>query len=347
MKFIVPLSDKDLTKLADKVKKLRAAVMDYTKPQLEDALSGLNAIIARSPSAHYYHDRALVHFALRNHCEALGDLAKAIELEPDRPIHYLARAYIKTGEALSKLREKSDWTWSFSMDDPAPVARDQVELILADYKSICRKDPTIAENWKGMIACNILLNEWDEVISLCGQSKSFITYPDDKAVISWLLCLALVLAGDAVSEEDVRPLTEVDSVDYVYIELVMAHMAQWCDDSRKPERYRERVVALNELVLDRIVDTERCLNICRKCQYKKKVIDILDLRLEQKPGDYDAWYDRAEALQDLIEDDVTREMQWPPRKEAYGDSRFMELCKLDSRNEGIIHSYSKAAELAP
>ncbi|MHB0977605.1 MAG: hypothetical protein ACYC1U_10540, partial [Candidatus Aquicultorales bacterium] len=51
--------------------------------------------------------------------------------------------------------------------------------------------------------------------------------------------------------------------------------------------------------------------------------------------------------QDLIEDDVKREMQWPPRKEAYGDSRFMELCKLDSRNEGIIHSYSKAAELAP
>ncbi|MHB0977721.1 MAG: hypothetical protein ACYC1U_11150 [Candidatus Aquicultorales bacterium] len=271
-------------------------------------------------------------------------MTKAIELEPDRPQHYLDRVFFRSKSILyvsdSELKGTSQANWA--------VTHEVIEPILADYKSALQKDPTIAKSWMGLILCNVLLNEWDEAISLCGQAKPFVTDPADKAVISWLLCLALILAGDSVTDEDSKPLFEARDVDWMYIERVVAHTLMSCSDPKMPEARKEQISMLNEVFLENMGAIERSLDICRMCGYPiEKELHILEVRLLRNPEDYIAWEAKVDAIDRMIARDTGRETRVAGLSEPGDFHEFVKLHHLDSLCEKMIQAYSKTAELAP
>ncbi|MHC1783565.1 MAG: tetratricopeptide repeat protein [Anaerolineaceae bacterium] len=71
-----------------------------------------------------------------------------------------------------------------------------------DFNTALHKDPTLSKVWLGAIACALLQNDWDEAISLCGESVPFVSDAALKADRAWYLCLALTFAGDTVTDEE-------------------------------------------------------------------------------------------------------------------------------------------------
>ncbi|MCU7805605.1 MAG: hypothetical protein KZQ96_20655 [Candidatus Thiodiazotropha sp. (ex Lucinoma borealis)] len=85
-----------------------------------------------------------------------------------------------------------------------------LDEIIAYYVTSLEKDPTCQEAWIDLLEVHVILRQWDDAIACYGSSCTYITNPDFQLVRTFLGCLALVLAGDAIAPEDEQLLNDDD-----------------------------------------------------------------------------------------------------------------------------------------
>ena len=348
------LTQSEIDDLIKRVKELLAIDSASVRiPDLEEALRYMNIVIEKStPNALYYSERAIVLARLHRSSLAVDDISRAIDLEPDRVSHYLYRALYSGMEV-----------WNCSKDLNGEVSsppQEKVKNLIIDFQSVLQKDPTLSEGWIGLIACNILLNLWDNAISFAGESGPFVTELVDVAVRAWMLYLAVIFVGDAVSEVDLSPVLAVSGLDDYFLERIMIHAVTLCCDSKISLASVEHIKTANYLILDRMKDRKRATRLCRNCGYIDKEIELLDRHLNQNPEDYDAWFDKEKALVEIIGRDAinkvwgmndTRSMSciisWQMMEDTENYTKFKELMLCDPRNEERLRFLSRVIELNP
>ena len=235
---------------------------------------------------------------------ALEDISTAIELDPDQAFFYQMR-----GDIL------------FSMATRYKIganSNEQLMMVLADYKIAQRKNPISSEVWLNLIAVSILVNDWDEAISFYGQSKPYITDRTDQPIRAWLGCLALVLAGDIISNEDMDPLKDRSSkiAEHDFIQEVLIYVGKTLREKLTTFE-RDKVDMLNALLLERIEN-----------EYTRKLIySTLGLHNEA-----------LNSSQNLLKNEPRSPLAW--------DNLGNELEAL-GRDEEALQAFSRAIELAP
>ena len=265
----------------DEVNKLVAhADSLLEEKKYKEALCFFDTLIKYAPlTAYYFSKRAICRFACNDKTGAVEDCTRAIELDPHRSEYYRYRAIFK--ESQSTLGKMSG---------------EFIDDLLSDYTNAMQKDPTIAEVWMAILYLQMLRNDWDEVISLCGQSQPFVINSDHKALRAWVLCLALLLAGDSISEEDVRPLREASMIHEVFIEHIINHLLIFCREEKVPERINKEILDLNILMLDRMSDLDLSSRLCISLGLWEEALKVLDLFLSKPLDDDRGWSRKCEAL---------------------------------------------------
>ena len=226
------LSDDEIQKLTVKANTL------LENARIKEALCYFDTIVKYSPeTAYLFSRRGYCRLKISDFSGAIEDYTQAINLDPHRPELYITRANCKLASS------------RFEM-----VKGELTAASLADYESAIQKDPTIADVWIGVICLHFLLNDWDQVISLCGQSQPFVTDCEDKALRAWVLCLAVLLAGDSIAEEDSRPLLESKSIDSLFIEFIIEHLVESSRGGLISERNHKEILEITKLFLARMSD---------------------------------------------------------------------------------------------
>jgi len=161
---------------------------------IDNQLFSLNIYIENDPPHPYHYMRRAIWNAIDMPSRAIGDISRAIELDPGQGMYYRYRG----AWLLKNLWKGSGWD---------KVDKEEVyEKIITDFKIATEKNPTDPETWLDLIELNILLLNWDDAISFYGSSRLYITAQEERLIRSFFGCLALALAGDPIAEEDTRPL---------------------------------------------------------------------------------------------------------------------------------------------
>lgn len=185
----MPLSEQEIKNLLEKAKAYGS--------RNKKALECLNTIIKNtSPQFYYFSARAAILCDLGREEQAIEDINKAIELNPDQGGLYLLRGEI----LLTKVQGMKDKN-VFSKEN-----NQLLEKVVTDYKVAVGKNPSLPLIWLNLIEFNILLHKWDDAISIYGSARPYIDTKEDQLIRSWLGCVALALAGDPIEEEDKKPL---------------------------------------------------------------------------------------------------------------------------------------------
>lgn len=193
-----------LKKLTDQeIKYLMEKAESYIDSRdFEQALRCYNQVIENAqPHPFYFKRRGIIWRILGNSEKAIIDFNKAIEMDPHDATNYLMRApcfYYDVPQALSygqALDEYEERKYILGQS-------------LKDYKAAVERDPTMPEAWMAIIGTELRLFNWDNAISAYGSCKLYINNQKYQVIRSWLGCLALVLAGDTIEEEDIAPLND-------------------------------------------------------------------------------------------------------------------------------------------
>lgn len=280
---------------------------------LKEALQCLDKIIANvSPSDYFFERRGETKYRLSVRSGgwlsfaqgAIQDMTRAIELNPDKAYYY---------------QRRGQFHFDFMKHRKEQGARrkESIEKVRVDFRTALSKNPTLSRVWLEIIAINILVDDWDEAISVYGQSGPYIKDNCDKPVRAWLGCIALVLAGDAVGEDDRKPLQDTRvSVGYNFIEDVMLYVAVSLRDKLSEKKLSE-VNTLNELLADHLDDPIDKSRIYNALGFYYMALNTLDKALDLNPAWPLAWNNKGYYLQN--------------------QGRFDEA----------LQAYSKALELAP
>lgn len=262
------LSDAELKALIEKATNLLltddpSETVGEERKRREEIVRCMDTVIANSlPVAHYFFLRFLARRQLGRY-DALEDINQAIILDPDRPKYhvYRARSIFEQEHRKTNSEILNDIN-VFNEQAKREIWKKFIKTIpqvQEDFEAALHSDPTLPEVWLGVIACALLLGNWDEAISLCGESRPFITDPTDQANRAWYLCLALTFAGDIVTEEEKKN-----------IEGAIISQGDW---NRMLSSTRE----VGELVLEHLskLVKEMGEESIQQKQYKIEVIDIL------------------------------------------------------------------------
>lgn len=90
---------------------------------------------------------------------------------------------------------------------------------MQDLKACISRDPSQPLVWLHLLVINLVMGDWDEVISVYGQCKPYIHTQEDRLMRSYFGCLALAFDGDAIEEEDIEPLRD-ESIRLKWLTLV-------------------------------------------------------------------------------------------------------------------------------
>lgn len=278
---ITVLSDEETRKLAEIGFRI---LREKTGSEGKRALCYFDTIIKFSAPKAYY-------FSFRGDCRALcydalgavEDYSRAIALDPDQPQYYKIRSLYKAARISS---------------EKTPL--ESITELLGDYKTAMQQDPTAPDVWLPLMYLTLMLDDWDEVISLCGQSQPFITNPNIKAKRAWILGLALTLAGDPVAEGDMQPLREARIIyttfDRSFIEKIISHIADLSKDKKLPEKTQRSVDDLNELLLSRLDEQMFSSRMYKSLGLWEKALKSVELLLKQRPDDNEGWVDKCNIL---------------------------------------------------
>lgn len=253
------------------------------------ALCYFDTIIKYSaPTAYYFSKRADCRIGIGNIGGAVEDFTRAIELDPHQAKYYKLRAICNA-----------------ALFPSGKLSGENINKLLQDYRTAMQKDPTAADVWMKLISLNMLLNDWDEVISLCGQSQSYINDHNDKALRAWILCLALTLSGDTYTEEDIQSLRESRLVHGSFIEYIINHLLEFSEDSKVQEQTKKKLLVLNTLLLVHMSDLNLSSQLCISLGLWDEALKILEQYLQQNPEDDQAWERKWEVLAKLGQLDNT------------------------------------------
>ena len=267
---------------------------DATVNDLLEALFCLNKLIENSqPNAYYYYLRGRTKYRLNGSGDwslsnngAVEDISKAIELDPDQANYYHQRGLVRYGLF------RYGRMWETGRESALRLSHNDLKVAIS-------KDPTDPSVWLILMAFSLILSDWDETISIYGQSKPYVSNKSDQLIRAWLGCLALVLAGDSITEADKQPLIDTEKISgHYYFEDVVRHL---CVTNQKAmtETTRTEIFELIELLLKHIENEILIDRIYHILGLQEKGLEALIRLLKKKPGDPVAWNNMAYTLEEL------------------------------------------------
>ena len=126
-------------------------------------------------------------------------MCHAIKLDPDNATHYWVRGGCLLSHELTvqgRITERSN--------------KKVIDQILSDYALSLEKDPANSEAWLNLLEINVILRRWDDAIATYGACRSYIDTREFSVIREFLGCLALILAGDDITEDDQQSLNNMD-----------------------------------------------------------------------------------------------------------------------------------------
>lgn len=283
----MPLSDREIKHLLKKVESSLelgkiaedAGDVPLIKKALKEAIGYYNQVIENAPHSYYFSERAEIKYRLAyvtpyfSFDDAIEDINRAIELDPQKSLYYLRRAEY----SLEKL--------SRNYEMPQKYRKRLLEGIISDYKTSLEKDPSSSDVWLALIAANIIQQDLDNAISLYGSCRPYIQEKEDQLCRSYLGCLALALAGDLIEEEDKQPLYDKT----ICLEKMRANIAiisSFLKQIRQREEYRgksENALIIHELFVSHLSPFDRAEAFDDLGDYEKALVEI-DKVLELDPN---------------------------------------------------------------
>jgi len=316
--------------------------------QVKQALKCYDQIIENShPHPSYFNARATIKYIIAiglarydDIDEAIDDINKAIELDPDRGDYYQERGQF--------LKEKGYKSKGISDIEK----RQLLERAVADYKKCKEKDPTNSQVWLGLIEMNIIAHNWDDAISTYGQCKEYMKDQKEKFVRSWLGCLALALAGDPIEEEDKKPLYDQTIRDMPNIHRVVT-IGLFLNKIYEDKSLKEKWKKANEI-------HERFMNhfdevvkgtIFYQLNRHEEALEAYEKAIELKPDYAEAWTTKGTIFHQLNRHEEALEAYEKAieLKPGYAEAwcgKGNAFCNLN-RHEEAIAAYEKAIELKP
>ena len=185
-------------------------------------LKYLQPLASWHPSDPYiFQLQAYAYAGLRDWDHAINNIQQVIRLNPDHADGYLDVAIYLT----------------LKLSDERPESfLDHHDLIkeVLDYYNLClERDPSNRTAWLNAAETYLFIRHWDDALSYYALGKPYMNSTRSKLTHEWIGCLALTLAGEAVTDDD-RHLLDDQSI----------HMPQ---DSHDTEQIR---ILLNELEND-------------------------------------------------------------------------------------------------
>ena len=158
---------------------------------LHQALQCYSQLIEKTlPHPHYFKKRAWVYRMIGEFDNAINDMNKAIDLDPDDGNSYWERGACYAHKL------------SLEKNIEGNSKKQMLRKILTDYKSSVERNPTSSEAWLAVLETDMLLHNWDDAISNYGACKPYIDTKEYQLVRAWLGCLSLIFADYSLEEED-------------------------------------------------------------------------------------------------------------------------------------------------
>jgi len=242
----------------------------------DQPFSGLYIYIENyPPHPYHYMRRAIVWAAIDMPSWAIGDISRAIELDPGQGKYYRYR-----GSWLLKNLWK-DRDSVFNKVDEKLV----YEKVITDYKIASEKNPTDPETWLDLIELNILLHNWDDVIGFYGSSRLY-TAQEERLIRSFFGCLALALAGDPIGEEDTRPLYDQTIRINLISRISRITSESFIDKIRSGENYKgkwQKAIEIYKLFIERLDDWEDRGDILGRLECYEEALETYKKAIELTP----------------------------------------------------------------
>ena len=291
-------SDKEIQQLLEKAKSYKTAgIENNDMPSYKKALECYDKIIQSIPNHPYYYERrAFVRYGLA--CMsgstgiwhlyyldgAINDISKAIELDPDRGEHYRLRGLY----CFMKLSEQR-------------IMNEQLSRrIIEDYHTSISKNPTQPQVWLHLLSLNLILQDYEEAISIYGQCKPHTSSKENQLCRAWLGCIVFILAGDPVEEEDVEPLhnQEIRFGDIALIQLIISPLKRLLE-KEKNEESRKKVNEINKSLFSHIDDWFRRGVLLERFGCFEEALEAYEKAIEVNPNDAMLWNNKSWILQIL------------------------------------------------
>jgi len=167
----------------------------FNSKRWDEALRYYNQLIQKTPPDPYYFKKcSWIHRYKGKYDDAINNVSKAIELNPDDADGYWQRGacYAHKLSLQGNIAEQEK--------------KETLKKILSDYKAAIERNPTCQDAWLGILETDMLLHNWDEAISVYGACKQYITIKAYQLVRAWLGCLSFIFAGDSIEDEDKQPI---------------------------------------------------------------------------------------------------------------------------------------------
>ena len=148
-------------------------------------------------------------------------------------------------------------THRMSLD--ATLAPDQKREIIAQvithYLDALQWDPAYANAHLGLIETYCMIGDYDDAISVYGSSSPYMSAGADKVIRASLGCIALVLSGETLDEDDTCYLDDLD---------IRVSRARWC------------TAEIDRLLLDLKQSGENCENVDKAIAIHQKFLQHFD-----------------------------------------------------------------------
>ena len=229
------------------------------------------------PHSHYYVKHAqLLQLSLPsfNLDEAIGDMDRAIELDPGTGEYYRYR-----GELLLKKVYEDDKKISTEK-------KSFFEKVIADYKTSLERNPSDPEIWLLLMELNILLHNWDDAISIYGSCRRFIQTNKDQLIRVWLGCTALALAGDPIEEEDKRPLYDQTIRLESASRMLRIISNSFINEIQEKEEYKEKwekAIEIHKLFIEHFDDWEDRGDMLERLRCYQEAVETYNRAIGLKP----------------------------------------------------------------
>lgn len=293
------LSDQEVKRLAEKAESLTKSAdeAENALPYLKGALNCYDQIIHHcSDNSYYFHQRSGIKYMLfgvditsKSYLDsAIDDINKAIGLEPDEGDYYRVRGMyrlqkIECGEKDISRKDKD------------------IEQIIQDFKACISRDPSRPLVWLHFLALNVILRDWDEVISVYGQCKPYVNSKEHLLIRSYFGCLAFAFVGDPIEEEDIKPLhnQKIRLPWTSLIGLASSFIAKFIKKEESEEKKQE-IKKINELLIihiDSLEEKGRLLD--GLLGDLEKVLVAYDKAIELEPNNVGVWNLKGNVLERL------------------------------------------------
>jgi len=166
-----------------------------------------------------------------------------------------------------------------------PLNKEPLTRIIEDYRTCISKSPTESAAWLGMISANIVLEDFDEAISLFGQCSYYTDTNIDRLGRSFLGCIALTMADDVVEFEDSEDLNDIQ-VELPAIMPYISGIISYINYIRNGNEIRwNKVIQLAKLYIQHFSSWRLKGIMLDSIMLYNEAIEACEKALIQNPGD--------------------------------------------------------------